>query len=112
MGTLAEEIFSRKLGRPVEAGELVVAPVDLVMSHDTTTPLAVEAFQQLRERVWDPSRIAIVLDHSMPPASIQTAALHQVTRQFLKEQAIQNFFQEGVCHQVIPEKGLVWPGAV
>ena len=112
MGTLAEEIFSRKLGRPVEAGELVVAPVDLVMSHDTTTPLAVEAFQQLRERVWDPARIAIVLDHIMPPASIQTAALHQITRQFVREQGITNFFQEGVCHQVIVEKGLAWPGAL
>ena len=112
MGTLTEEIFGRKLGRPVEAGELVVAPVDLVMSHDTTTPLAVEAFQQLRERVWDPTRIAIVLDHIMPPASIQTAALHQITRKFVKEQGIANFFQEGVCHQVIVEKGLARPGAL
>lgn len=112
MGTLAEEIFSRKVGRPVEAGELVVAPLDLVMSHDTTTPLAVEAFQQLRERVWDPDRIAIVLDHIMPPASIPTAALHQITRKFVKEQGIANFFQEGVCHQVIVEKGLAWPGAL
>ncbi|MDA8216595.1 MAG: 3-isopropylmalate dehydratase large subunit [Dehalococcoidales bacterium] len=110
MGTLAEEIFSRKLGRPVEAGELVVVPVDLVMSHDTTTPLAVEAFSQLRDRVWDPSRVVIVLDHIMPPASIATAALHQVTRRFVAEQEIQNFFQEGVCHQVLVEKGLVRPG--
>ena len=44
MGTLSEEILSRKLGRPVHAGEIVVVDLDLVMSHDTTTPLAIEAF--------------------------------------------------------------------
>ncbi len=110
MGTLAEEIFSRKVGRSVEAGELVVAPVDLVMSHDTTTPLAIEAFQQLRERVWDPSRIAIVFDHIMPPASIAAATLQRTSRRFVAEQGIHHFYQEGVCHQVIVEKGLVRPG--
>lgn len=110
MGTLAEEIFSRKLGRPVEAGELVVAELDLVMSHDTTTPLAIEAFAQLRERVWDPSRIAILFDHVVPPASIATAQLQQISRRFVREQGIENFFQEGVCHQVVVEKGLVRPG--
>jgi len=110
MGTLAEEIFSRKVGRAVEAGELVVAPLDLVMSHDTTTPLAVEAFQKLRDRVWDPSRIAIVLDHVVPPANIATAKLQQTTRRFVADQGIANFFQEGVCHQVLVEKGLARPG--
>ena len=47
MGTLSEEIFSYKLGRPVEQGEIVVVNVDHVMSHDTTTPLAIQAFRQL-----------------------------------------------------------------
>ncbi len=110
MGTLAEEIFSGRLGRPVEAGELVVAPLDLVMSHDTTTPLAIEAFRQLAERVWDPERIAVVFDHVMPAASIAAAELHKLSRAFVQEQGIKNFFQEGVCHQVIVEKGLVRPG--
>ncbi|MHB1004318.1 MAG: 3-isopropylmalate dehydratase large subunit [Chloroflexota bacterium] len=110
MGTLAEEIFSRKVGRHVEAGELLVAPLDLVMSHDTTTPLAVEAFEQLRERVWDPSRIAILLDHVVPPASIATAMLQQTARRFVREQNIEHYYQEGVCHQVVVEKGLVQPG--
>ena len=42
IATLVEEIFSRRLGRPVAAGEIVVADVDTVMSHDNTTPLAIE----------------------------------------------------------------------
>ena len=44
MGTLSEEILSRKVGRPVHPGEIIVVDLDLVMSHDTTTPLAMEAF--------------------------------------------------------------------
>ena len=47
MGTLSEEILSHKLGRQVHAGEIVVVDLDLVMSHDTTTPLAMEAFYGL-----------------------------------------------------------------
>ena len=50
MGTLAEEIFSYKLGRPVHAGETVVVDVDHVMSHDTTTPLAIQAFRKLNNQ--------------------------------------------------------------
>jgi 3-isopropylmalate/(R)-2-methylmalate dehydratase large subunit/methanogen homoaconitase large subunit len=47
MGTLSEEILSRKVGRTVHAGEIIVVDLDLVMSHDTTTPLAIEAFYGL-----------------------------------------------------------------
>ena len=54
MGTLAEEIFSRKVGRPVRAGEIVVAPVDYVMSHDNTTPLAIQSFRKLGQPIWNP----------------------------------------------------------
>ena len=61
MGTLTEEIFSHKLGRPVEQGETVVVDVDHVMSHDTTTPLAIQAFRQLTQQqgghVFDSRRI-------------------------------------------------------
>jgi len=47
MGTLTEEIFSYKLGHTVAEGETIVADVDHVMSHDTTTPLAIQAFRKL-----------------------------------------------------------------
>jgi 3-isopropylmalate/(R)-2-methylmalate dehydratase large subunit/methanogen homoaconitase large subunit len=47
MGTLSEEILSRKAGRSVHMGEIIVVDLDLVMSHDTTTPLAIEAFYGL-----------------------------------------------------------------
>ena len=62
MGTLTEEIFSRKIGREVHAGEIVVAPIDYVMSHDNTTPIAIESFKKLGMPIWDPERVVIVFD--------------------------------------------------
>jgi 3-isopropylmalate/(R)-2-methylmalate dehydratase large subunit/methanogen homoaconitase large subunit len=44
---MSEEILSRKVGRSVRTGEIIVVELDLVMSHDTTTPLAIEAFYGL-----------------------------------------------------------------
>src|SRR5712692_11613745 len=90
MGTLSEEIFSYKLGRTVQQGETVVVDVDRVMSHDTTTPLAVQAFRKLTQqnggRVFDARRSHIVFDHIVPPATIAAATLQRDIRQFAREQ--------------------------
>jgi homoaconitase/3-isopropylmalate dehydratase large subunit len=86
MGTLTEEIFSNKLGRPVEQGETVVVEVDRVMSHDTTTPLAIKAFRELARqndgRVFDPKRSHIVFDHIIPAATIAAATQQRDIRTF------------------------------
>ena len=47
MGTLIEEILSRKAGHDVHAGEIVLVDVDYIMSHDNTTPLAIKAFNEI-----------------------------------------------------------------
>ncbi len=115
MGTLSEEIFSHKLGRRVEQGETVVVDVDRVMSHDTTTPLAIQAFRKLADlnggRVFDARRSHIVFDHIIPAATIAAATLHRDIRTFAREQDI-NILQEGICHQVMPERGYVTPGDI
>jgi 3-isopropylmalate dehydratase large subunit len=115
MGTLSEEIFSHKLGRTVEQGETVVVDVDRVMSHDTTTPLAIQAFRKLAQlnggRVFDARRSHIVFDHIIPAATIAAATLHRDIRAFAQEQDI-NILQEGICHQVMPERGYVTPGDI
>src|SRR5713226_5096798 len=118
MGTLTEEIFSHKLGRTVEQDETVVVDVDRVMSHDTTTPLAIQAFRKLTQgdgsnsgRVFDARRSHIVFDHIIPAATIAAATLHRDIRTFAREQDI-SILQEGICHQVMPERGFVIPGAI
>lgn len=132
MGTLTEEILARKVGRPVRAGEILVVDLDLVMSHDTTTPLAMEAFYGLeqparaelstaedlgvassaRSHVWDRERVVIAFDHIVPAATIQAATLQRDIRRFAREQDLRYVFQEGVGHQVIVEHGFVVPGDV
>src|SRR5579885_3499548 len=115
MGTLTEEIFSYKLGRPVQEGETVVVDVDHVMSHDTSTPLAIKAFRELTRhtngRVFNADRSHIVFDHIIPAATIAAATLHRDIRGFANEQGIA-VLQEGICHQVMPERGFVTPGSI
>jgi len=99
MGTLAEEIFSHKLGRPVRAGETIVVDVDHVMSHDTTSPLAIQAFRKLTKhtggRVFDPERAHIIFDHIIPASTIAAATLQRDVRGFAREQGVA-VLQEGI----------------
>ncbi len=101
----------------VSPGEIVDARVDMLMVHDLTGPLAVEAFRKIGvKKVWDNKRIVVILDHQVPASSIQTAELHKIMRTFAREQSIRNMYDVGqdggVCHQVMPEKGFVKPGAL
>lgn len=115
--TITEKIFSRASGKPVKAGDFVMADIDRAMTHDITGPLAVEGFYEIvknkkEKKVWDPDRIVILFDHQVPADSLNAARNHIMLRQFAKEQGIKNFYDiyEGVCHQVMPEKGHVLPG--
>ncbi|MFH0875512.1 MAG: 3-isopropylmalate dehydratase large subunit [archaeon] len=112
MGTLTEEIFSNKLNKKVSAGDIVWCPVDYIMSHDTMTVLAISAFHELGEKVFDNEKIVIPFDHIVPPATIDQATAQKTAREFIKKQNITHFFQEGVCHQVFVEKGFATPGSV
>src|SRR5437660_5695741 len=112
MGTLTEEIFSRRLGREVHAGEIVVAPVEYAMAHDVTGPLAIEAFRKLGVPLWDPQRVIMVFDHILPANTVASAGLHKVVRDFADEFGVTHVFQEGICHQLMVEKGFIRPGGI
>ena len=112
--TIAEKIFSMKCGRSVRAGDVVMAPLDAAMIHDITGPLAVRVFGEMGgERVFDPERIIMLFDHQVPADSIPAAENHVFMRQFAEEQGIHNYdLLEGVCHQVVMEKGRAAPGEI
>jgi len=111
--TIAEKILARASGKKdVESGEIVDANVDLAMSHDNTA-LVAKIFKKIGvKKVWDPKKITIVLDHRSPANTIKSAENQKFIREFVKEQNILNFFDvgEGICHQILPEKGFVRPG--
>ncbi|NYT00757.1 MAG: 3-isopropylmalate dehydratase large subunit, partial [Methanocellales archaeon] len=113
--TISEKIFSRAVGGAVKAGEFAFANVDRAMVNDITGLLAVESFRQIvsdsKNGVWDPRRIAIIFDHQAPADSLDAANNHALLRRFAKEQGIVNYdVGDGICHQVMPEKGHVMPG--
>ncbi|NLM03093.1 putative 3-isopropylmalate dehydratase large subunit [Methanothermobacter wolfeii] len=114
--TVSEKILANASGeKEVEAGEIVMADIDVAMTHDLTGPLSVESFERIgADRVWDPERIVVIFDHQVPADSIEAARNHMIMRDFVRKQGIGNFYdvREGVCHQVLPEKGHVVPGEV
>ena len=111
--TISEKILARAAGAgKVEAGEIIDASVDLAMSHDNAA-LVSKIFKEIGvDDVWDRNRIVIVLDHRTPANTIKAAEAHKSIREFVREQGIENFYDigEGICHQVLPEKGYVKPG--
>jgi len=111
--TIAEKILAAKSGqKEVFAGQLITARPDCVMSHDNAG-LVIRQFRQIgAEKVFDPSRIIIPLDHRAPAESELTAIAHKSIREFVAEQGIENFYdiKEGICHQVMVEKAHVLPG--
>ncbi|MCZ2126471.1 MAG: 3-isopropylmalate dehydratase large subunit [Anaerolineales bacterium] len=112
MGTLVEEIFSRRAGRQVRAGEILLLDVDYIMSHDNTTPLAIKAFRAIGKPIRDKSKIVLHLDHAYPAPNILAAENHKKIIEFVKEQELPYLFQQGVCHQVMIEEGFITPGAI
>jgi len=112
--TIAEKIFSSHCGRDVRAGELVVTEVDFMMGQDGTSPLAIRAFDELGgERVLDPSRVALVIDHSSPSPLEGVSNLHAMMRAFAAEKGVRIYdIGCGVCHCLLPEQGHVAPGDI
>ncbi len=113
--TFVEKVLARKAGlESVVPGQIVTVRPDKLLTHDNTAAIA-KKFRQIGvERVADPSINVIVLDHVTPAANETYAANHKAIREFVAEQGISAFYDvgEGICHQVLPEKGHAWPGAV
>ena len=111
---ITEKILSSKAGHEVTPGEIIEIPVDLAMSHDGTSPPAIKTFEKVSDKVWDSEKIAIIFDHNIPANTIGSAEFQKVCRDFIKKQGIKNNYihGEGICHQVVPEMGLVEPGKV
>lgn len=112
--TVAEKIFAGKCGRTVTAGEVVMAGIDAAMIHDITGPLAIKKFYEMDgDKVFNPESVILLFDHQIPADSIPAAENHVYMRRFAEEQQIENYdLREGICHQVVMEKGRALPGQI
>ena len=114
--TISEQILSHASGKTVRAGDLVIVNVDRCMTHDSLTPEVIDALTKELgvTHICDPERVAVIVDHVAPAASVATADAQMKVRRWVAEQGIQRFYDAGagVCHQVMIEEGLVAPGQV
>ncbi|MDR1775650.1 MAG: 3-isopropylmalate dehydratase large subunit [Actinomycetes bacterium] len=110
--TIAEKIFASHAGREVSAGDIVVCDVDFVMGQDGTSPLAIRALENMGvDTVFDPNKVAVVMDHSSPSPLEGVSALHTLMRDFGERTGCHVYDVGcGVCHQLVPEQGHVVPG--
>jgi 3-isopropylmalate/(R)-2-methylmalate dehydratase large subunit len=112
---ITEKILAGHAGRErVAPGELVNCKLDLVLANDITAPLAILEFRKLgMNKVFDPERVVLVMDHFTPNKDIKSAEQCLMIREFAREMGIVNYFDVGAMgieHCLLPEQGLVLPG--
>ena len=113
--TMTQKILARHAGlESVRAGQLIQARLDLVLGNDITTPVAINEFEAAGfDRVFDKSRIALVMDHFAPNKDIKAATQCKQCRTFARKFDIDHYYDVGTMgieHALLPEQGLVAPG--
>lgn len=110
--TCTEKILARASGRErVIPGEIIVADVDMAMTHARLGNLFFRTFKELGLKVWDTDKLVVLWDHQVPTNTPATASLAWELEKFTKEYGIEHFhYGSGVCHQVMLEGGYVRPG--
>ena len=103
--TLAEKIISEHADKEVRAGELVIARVDVAAVQDGTGPLTVQEFKKLgKEKLNNPERTILFIDHASPSPRKELSNTHTVLRDFSKDYgAVLSDVGAGVCHQRLIE---------
>ena len=115
--TMVEKILAAKAGKAkVVPGDLVNVQVDLALGNDITAPVAIKEFERFGlDRVFDPDKIVLVPDHFTPNKDIAAAEQALLLRRFAEKYAIKHYYEVGrmgIEHALLPEQGLVWPGAI
>ncbi len=112
--SISNQIFAKHCNKKsLESGEFVECDIDLVMVHEQLGGRISPEFRKLGlKNLWDPSKVFYILDHWVPPPDIKAAKMHQIANKFAKDYNIKwNMGQnQGICHQVLPEKGFSRPG--
>ncbi len=114
--TFAEKVLAKKSGQSeVVPGQICIVKPDHLLSHDNTAAIVTKIQDDLDTfGVANPDLPVIILDHVAPAASEKTATNHQIARNYVKKHNLPNFYDvgQGVCHQVLMEKGLALPGTI
>ena len=113
--TMTQKILAAHAGMDsVKAGDLIRADLDLVLANDITGSVSCQTFEDSGfDKVFDKSKIALVMDHFVPNKDIKSAEQCKICRTFAKRFDIDNYYdvgEMGIEHALLPEKGLVCAG--
>ncbi len=108
--TIAEKILSKHAGKDLCAGDFALCKIDFCFGQDGTSAIIIDRIKELGVKNLK-TKFCMVIDHSAPSPSIGVSRVHKKMRDFSKTFSTKIFdIGCGVCHQVIPESGLVLPG--
>ena len=119
--TLVEKIVSRQAGRAVRAGDPINRlPITKLFFNDVIAPPAIkglanlfgETFKQHGKpvQVFDPRRIFMIPDHSVPALSVEVAEGVDLMETFGREQGLKVYREgDGIEHVVLIEDGHIVP---
>ena len=112
--TFAEKILAKYSDlSELTPGQIVTVHPDHLLTHDNTAAIIQKIKPELEQYgIYSRSFPIISLDHIIPAASEKIAENHKLIREFVKTYNIKNFFDvgNGICHQLVIEKGLALPG--
>ena len=87
----------------VTAGTIVFRKPDIILSHDNTASIY-KTFEKMGgDKIANPERLLIVLDHNAPPTSAKLASQYQAIRDIVEDMGIDMFYDagKGICHQIM-----------
>ena len=112
--TMTQKILAAHAGLDsVEAGQLIMAKLDVVMANDITGPMALPVLKQMADNVFDKDKVVFVPDRFTPNKDIKSAENSKAIREFAKAQGLKWYFEQGksgVEHAILPEAGVVTAG--
>ena len=114
---IVEKILARASGREsVSPNEYVTADIDVAMMPENfrllSTILDKAGIREQNFKIWDPEKLVVILDHRVPPYSVEVARNQKISREFAKRLNVKHFYDvfAGICHQVMVDRGHVLPG--
>lgn len=95
-----------------KAGQDLSCKVSYVAAHDVTAPIAIDMFRKIGvKKVFDPDRVALIVDHIYPANSEKARNNVWTMKDFADEFGVHLYHRgEGVIHQIMYEKHRAQPG--
>jgi 3-isopropylmalate/(R)-2-methylmalate dehydratase large subunit len=110
-----EKLLAAKAGAlEVTTGQIVNCTIDVAGINDVYLQTVRSFYEMGAKKVFDPDKLVFFFDHYAPCATTLQANNHKAFRVFCKEQGIKKLMEvnQGVCHQILADKGWSHPGEI